>query len=463
MWWLLLACQQPAQHEAVLSPSSGSQTGFYEVAIETELQVSAVTVAGIATYDFAPTDLGYVFSIQGAPTTGAADVALTTPQGQVILEAAFTFSAPEHDIGVLAGIGASLTNGVQGGVPTKHGGLHAPTFQIARQAGIYHPIPLLVEPLFPSIGADDIGPAPECIVPDVASYVASSAIEVIQLINDEDEDRIGFYLAREDPDMTPHNVAVGNTSIADLAYGTESADFALQFLAHLVYDPYGNIEDPVPVGQLDLLDELAPDIIVSTDTFGNDLIGAIVEGSVLDPSLLTPLDAFETSLIVVVERLAASGAEVFLANMPRPTLLPLTDHKIALTLEGGSTQEEVADLLAEIDGMGLAYNDLLDREADRFDNVHVIDLYSTIANMEGQDFQVGGQTLWVGKFGGYLSTDGVHFSDVGYAMVANATMATMNDAMGLNLPMVSLDDEIDDDRHAPDRLRSDGLDIEACE
>ena len=54
-------------------------------------------------------------------------------------------------------LGASLTQGVQGGVPTQHGQLHSPPRYLSVQTGAYLPLPLMVDGLFPTIDAEDIG------------------------------------------------------------------------------------------------------------------------------------------------------------------------------------------------------------------------------------------------------------------------------------------------------------------
>ena len=458
---LLLACTPDT---LLVEPATGPMSGYYPIRLETELEVSAVEVAGLATYGLTTEDGVVEVWVQGAKSSGPAKITLKTPDGPQTFSDAFSYDEPLFSgFESFAAIGASLTQGVQGGVPTEHGQLHSPSRQIALEVGAFHPIPLLVKDLFPPIGPEHIGPPPECEVPDVVQHLASSAVAVLGKINDEENDRIGFYLAREDPDISPYNVAVGDSNVADLVNGPSEAEFSQQFLARLVYDPYGDIIDMVESSQLELVEALEPTVVISTDTYGNDLIGGIVQSEAVDPRLLTPLDEFEVALEELVERLAATNAEVFLSNMPRATLLPLTNIRRQAALDRGETEEEVDARLAEIEAMGDAYNAILAVEADRFDNVHLVDLATRVADIEADGLQVGNQSLSVEKFGGLLSTDGVHFSDLGYAMVANLFIDKINQAMGLEISQVDLDEVIEGDLHSPHALREGGLDIDACE
>ncbi|MBT3221103.1 MAG: SGNH/GDSL hydrolase family protein [Proteobacteria bacterium] len=460
--FLFFACS-PTE-PLVVEPATGPMSGYYAIRLETELDVSSVEVAGLATYGMTKEAGSIEVWVQGAKSSGPAEIVLETPEGPQVYEDAFSYDEPLFaGFDSLAALGASLTQGVQGGVPTEHGQLHSPSRQIALEVGAFHPVPLLVEDLFLTIGPEHIGPPPECEIPDVAQHLASSAADVLAKINDEENDRIGFYLAREDPDITPYNVAVGDSNVADLVNGPSEAEFSQQFLAHLMYDPYGDIIDKVEASQLELVEALNPTVVISTDTFGNDLIGGIVRSEAVDPTLLTPLDEFEEALVELVERMAATNAEVFLSNMPRATLLPLTKIRRQAALERGETEEEVDARLDEIEAMGDAYNAILAVEAAKFDNVHLVDLATEVATIEADGLQVGDQKLSVDKFDGLLSTDGIHFSDLGYAMIANLFIDKMNQVMDLDITEVDLVEVIEGDFHSPQALIDGGLDLDSCE
>ncbi len=456
---LSLACAPPLS----VSPDSGPQSGYFEITLDTPYDVTAVDVGGIATYELIDGADGPTVHVQGHPESGPVDITLHTPDGPVVYQDAFTYDAPEHELGTFVAMGASLTQGTQGGVPGQHAQLHSPSRWIAETTGAYHPIPLLAEPLFPEIGADDIGPPPACEVPDVPGHLAQAAIDVLNLLNDVEEDRIGFYLGRVDADIVPYNVAVGDTNVGDLIRGPDPDEFSQQFLAHLAIDPYGEVFDSVTVTQLELVEALQPDVVMITDTYGNDVIGSIVLAEDLDPDALTPVETVHDEIAELLQRLDATGAEVFVANLPRPTLLPLTAVRRQALIDDGVPEAEVNARLDAIEDAADGMRAALDTEAARYDRVHVVDLYSRVIEIDQTGLTVAGQSITVTKFGGVLSTDGVHFSDVGYAIVANEFISVMNDAMGTSIPAVDLELAIADDRHSPAALKSAGLAIADCQ
>ena len=68
----------------------------------------------------------------------------------------------------------------------------------------------------------------------------------------------------------------------------------------------------------------------------------------------------------------------------------------------------------------------------------------------------------VQKFGGLLGTDGVHFSDAGYAMVANLFIDAINAELGLDIPPIDLEPIVRADRASPAALVDAGLPIDQC-
>src|SRR5690606_16464443 len=141
---------------------------------------------------------------------------------------------------------------------------------------------------------------------------------------------------------------------------------------------------------------------------------------IIDPSLITPLASFQDDLAVLFERLDATGAEVFLSNMPRPSILPLTFEKRAVMIAGGARGAEADAASAEMDARAREFNDVLRAEAEGHARIHVVDVAAAIeALVDGGGLEVAGQALTVQKCGGLLSLDGVHFTNTGYAMFAN--------------------------------------------
>lgn len=403
------------------------------------------------------------FVDQGSPRPGPAELVVVSADGtETRLPDAFTYTpAADPVFERIAALGASLTQGVQGGVPTAHGLLHSPGAFVASRSGGFLPLPLLVPDLFPTIGPADIGPAPECEVPGVSAFVGDAALEVVGQLSTGDG--LDLSLGRQDPMLPAWHVAVGGAQVGDLEEGPASDDFAGQFLARLVYAPDVALGAPLPHSQLDLIDAAAPSLVLCTDLAGNDVILPVTRPGPIDLSALTPADAVAASVERVVARLAETGAEVFLATLPRPTLLPLAIDKRRRLVAEGYDAGEVDAVFETVDARAEANNAAMVAAADRYDNVHIVDLAGAVERVEAEGVAVGDQTLGPGKLGGLISTDGVHFSDTGYAMTANVFIERINDALGTDVPQVDLAAIAAADPYHPDALRAAGLDPTACD
>ncbi len=451
---LLLACSAGIE----MAPDSGPQSGYFYVDLSTELPVDSVAVAGVPAIGLEPITGGVRFMVQGAPIDGPVDVSILSQGEEHVYRDAFTYLPPTVDgFESFVAIGASLTQGVQGGVPGPHGQLHSPSRQIAEVVGAYHPVPLLVPDLFPEIGPEHIGPAPMCEVPDVPGHLAQAATDMLLKLNDPVADRVDFALGRQDPTMLPYNLAVGDTNVRDLVLGPDPDELSQQFLAHLAYAPYGEVLDKVDASQLELAEEHAPSVVMITDTYGNDVIGAIVQHDDLDPDDITQLSEVEADLAALLQRLSDTGAQVFVSNLPQPTLLPLTSVRRAERLAAGEDAAEVDARIAEIDARSAQFDAKLAELAELHDNVHVVDLNARVQAFADEGMEVDGQQLAIRRFGGLLSTDGVHFSDTGYALIADTFITQMNTSMGLSIPPIDFAQVLAGDPHGPAMLAERGL------
>jgi lysophospholipase L1-like esterase len=480
---LACLCQLACSASIVAEPASVPSSGYLPVLLDVPVEASAVTsvtIGGVAAYGLEPASDGRLAVMtQGAPDAGPATIVVHTADTSFETHGAIEF-LPSADalFDRFLAVGASLTQGVQAGVPSAHGALASPSRLISVQAGAYHPLPLLVDPLFPQIEPADIGPAPDCEVPNVVDHVASAAIEVLGYMEDPETELLGFYLVREDPDMLPFNLAVGGSDVEALVDGPDPADFAGQFLAHLSLDPYGGVTDAVPESQVDIAERLDPTLIICTETYGNDLIGAVVEGSFVDPDRLTPLDEIRGHMKRLVDRLAATDAVVFLANMPRPTLLPVTAEKrrafiadAVARAEANGTDTDAAEATATLDidariavveQAWLDYNAALDELTAPHANVHVVDFATAVAEIEATPLTIDGTVVTVQKFGGLLSVDGVHFSDTGYAVLANLFLDAIAVETGVDIPRIDLGPVLAADPHGASALRAGGVEPNEC-
>lgn len=475
----LVACSDEPRF---VDPSFGPQSGYYALHIA-EPSLDPTTVLGMRVgsnkaYDVAPeqvdTDDDAVLraTVQGEPEPGSVDLTIETTEGNVTIAAGFRYDPPvDPRFSRLVAIGASLTQGVQNGVPTHHGGLMSPPAQLARQLGGYFPLPLLIRDFLPPIAASDLGPPPACAPPDIVAFVAAQAFDVLPKLAD------GYHLARIDADIEVRNLAVGGARIATVVHGPPPDDFAANFVARLVYDPYNS--GPVERSQLDVLEALAPTMVVTTDLYGNDVAAALLEADVIDPSRMTSLASFEADLALLVGRLSATGAEVFIGNLPKPSLLPLTADKrarmIALAVEearmsGGDERAaaqaaatQADEAIAEVDAHAAAFNTALAQAVSAEPRFHIVDVAGRVADLADTGLQAANQVLTTQKLGGLLGFDGVHFTDTGYAMLANAFIDAVNSDLGTGVPLIDLAAILEHDAGSPSAIAAAGIDVSQCD
>lgn len=469
MFLALLACTPPAaEWAATVSPRGGTATGYESITIELSgfadepPLISRAWLGGVELFDLPdePSE-SFVATGQGSPLVGEVDLVLEVEGESTTIPAAFEVAGPIDPVfGRMVGIGASFTMGVQNGVPSAHGALASPGMLVARQAGAHYSLPLLVPGLFPEIGTDDIGPFPACEVPDIPGFVANASADVITTLSDENG--FVYWPGRETPDLMPQNLAVGGMKVGVLAFGTDA--FQLNFLAHLVYDPYGDLAEPPPNSQLELAVASEPTLVVSFDLLGNDLIASAVSDRYLEPSLATPVEDLVAPLDHIAAELNATGAQVFIANMPDPTLLGAARQKQALMVaEGEYTSEEAAAVAAEIRGFAVAYNAVLADAIAPYPNIHVVDVASVVADLAANGRAVGDTTLFVNLVGGFVSLDGVHFSNTGYGLLADTFVSAINEMLGMSLPAIDLAAIYAEDPNNLATLLAGGFDSESCD
>src|SRR5262249_51051293 len=103
------------------------------------------------------------------------------------------------------------------------------------------------------------------------------------------------------------------------------------------------------------------------------------------------------------------------------------------------------------------YNDALAAAAAPYPNLHVVDLFTATTTILHHGVDVGGVHLTGDEFGGILSLDFVHFTDTGYALIANVFIAAINDAKGWSIPSVDLAPVLAADPLSPANLQAAGV------
>jgi lysophospholipase L1-like esterase len=222
----------------------------------------------------------------------------------------------------------------------------------------------------------------------------------------------------------------------------------------------------------------------------NDVLGAVVRGSAVDGVTLTPVASFRSAYEQVVATLRTTGAFMIAANLPDVTAIPfattvrpvvtdpLTGAPILVngqtvplvgtkgplptgslvTLAASAYLAEGIGIPAAQGGSGLPLPDdvVLDpaevaairdrvnalnqviREICQAAAVPVLDVHALLEEITTRGREVGGVMLDDAFLtGGIFSYDGVHLTDLGYAVVANEWIATIN-ANGGHVPLVDL-------------------------
>jgi hypothetical protein len=216
----------------------------------------------------------------------------------------------------------------------------------------------------------------------------------------------------------------------------------------------------------------------------------VVRGRALDGVTLTPIGAFRNAYRQVVAALKATGAVVVAANVPDVTAVPFattirpfvadptTGAPILangqpvpllgptgplptgslVTLPASSLLAQGIGIPSAVGGTGLPLPDdvVLDpaevaairdrvnafnlaiREVCQEASVPVLDVHALMDELSMRGREVGGVTLTTALLtGGIFGYDGVHPTDLGYALLANEWIAVIN-ANGGKLPMVDL-------------------------
>lgn len=440
------ACGPPVE----VTPAEGSSFGHFSVTVKAEalstLDATApwsATVGGIAAYDVVRIDARTVrFTVQGHPQTGLQPIVVSALRVLVETGGFLRFLPPvDAHFSKLVAFGASLTMGCQDATFSQRSQLHGPATIIARQAGAFLGLPLVKPGYLPALGADDIDPAtcrPKQA--DIFSTISARAeADLIPKLKDTGGN-ISISKMRVDSNLTATNVAIGGFRVAETVEGARSLFGTV--LEHMVWDTRvdaaGLISAPAQT-ELDRVAALAPTLALTTDLFGNDYnnVNLYTEG-IPDLTALTPVSEVRASLKQVMDRLDATGAEVFLATGPDNTVLPAYPEKVARLKAAGFSDSDATSWLTAMRTRIGEYNAALQEEAKAHPKVHVVDLHARIATVLSEGVMIGTETLRPIPFGGLLSMDSMHFSDTGYAVLANAFLEEINASLGAQIPLADL-------------------------
>jgi lysophospholipase L1-like esterase len=197
----------------------------------------------------------------------------------------------------------------------------------------------------------------------------------------------------------------------------------IQFMTNLI------LGSPAPPNgasksQVDTAIALQPETVIIW-LGNNDVLGVFegIQKNITDP------EAFASAYLALLNRLRLSNpnSKVIVANIPDVTLIPMMAPFL---------QEDPA-LQPQLRGLVLAYNTAIATAAAAF-GIPVVDIYSVFNDLAKNGLKVGPQHLTTGSMGGLFSTDGVHPTNTGYAVIANQFISTIKDVFHINIRPINL-------------------------
>jgi hypothetical protein len=199
----------------------------------------------------------------------------------------------------------------------------------------------------------------------------------------------------------------------------------------------------------------------------NDVLSSVLSFDNLDASQLTPPDEFEADFTEIAQRLTKSATIVVFANIPDVTktgfLLDRQDLTHFVGSDYGLGEGEYTSIVAMflirlgLDDGSLIQNPnfVLDRDEiqqiqDRTATLNgiiakvasnvgmpVVDIHALFEEITNHPPVLGGIPLTHHYLGGIFSLDGVHPSNIGHALIANAFIQTINSRYSASIPPVS--------------------------
>ena len=466
---LLAATGLPACRGADLSPAAGPQFGYFRVRATPPRAVDprkppAVRVGGRAAFDVSPSPDGSTvdFTVQGEAAPGPQVVTLTDAAGAQVLSDPLTYQAPSHPaFRKVVAFGASLTQGIQSAGISQDSQLNSPAVQLVGQTGAFFPLALLRRGLLDGVRLSDFNDRCELDV-SIETLVSRRATdEALPRISRKGEVQIA--LARVDPAVEAQNVAIGGSTVSHVLRGPLGGNPLQAVMEHATWDLVEGLEPLLGVPakhQLDRVVDLAPSLLITVDLLDNDLISGIDLGGSTMPDLdkTVPLEALAADLEALFLRIDPLGAVVLAGNIPPLDLTRDVGLKLERLRQKGVPAAEIDAWHQRVVDHIARANLLLVAQAKKRSYLHVVDLNRDIGQvLRSGGLQVGGEQLSTRPFGGLMSLDNFHFTNTGYAVVANVFLAELNRALGLRLPEVNTAAVLAIDPLSPGAIARSGL------
>lgn len=256
---------------------------------------------------------------------------------------------------------------------------------------------------------------------------------------------IGFRL---NPMQQPTNLAVPGQTVGQALtmvpnFGAPGFPYffgpppqGIQTMTNLVLGfPAAFAQPPVAASQVDTAIALNPDTVIVW-LGSNDAIGFIEQ--VQNPPPTDP-GVFANNLFMVLNNLRMHGVQrIVLANIPDATLTPFLRSNLSPPQQAG-----IRALIG-------AYNQAIAALGAAF-QIPVVDIFQLVNRLAANGIRVDGRLLTTQAGGGLFSTDGIHPSYTGYALIANEFIKTMNERLDTEIRAVNISEVAAHDPNLPGR------------
>jgi lysophospholipase L1-like esterase len=354
---------------------------------------------------------------------------------------------PQADLSRLVVVGDSLSAGFQNGSLLDSQQVHGYASVVAAQAGTPLVFPLIAPPGIPNV-LELVSPGPPPIIIPAP----------------------GTSTGRDDPAVQVTDLAVPGANLHDVLDTRPS--FPIDDFTDLILGLPG-LFGSVSLSQLEWAEALHPTTLILW-VGNNDALGPALAA---DPALLTPVPIFRADFKTLMKRLAATGATIVVANVPDVTAVPaltpaeeiaeavglpisvidailgigpgdlVTPQGIALIpaiLANPSlgplpasvvlTKAGASQIRAAVD----AYNEIIATETFANGGA-LVDIHSLNERAGAHGRRVNGRLLTTEFLGGLFSLDGIHPTNTGYAILANAFIKTLNREFAAGMPPISVE------------------------
>jgi GDSL-like Lipase/Acylhydrolase len=266
-----------------------------------------------------------------------------------------------------------------------------------------------------------------------------------------------FDRSRQNPGSLASNLAVSGATTTSIL-----SDSAGQPIS----DETDLVEAPRTGTQIQIAQQLqAPFMICWIGN--NDVLGTALSFDHLDGSQITPLPVFKANFQAIVSGLTGWNDKVLFANLPDVTqvgfLMSPQDLKLFLGSSYGLPDGSYTTLptmllirigllppsilrdpnwvldpaeVQHIQNATAAFNKVIAEDAASV-NMPVVDVHGLLNTFEQDPPMIGDIPLLLRYNGGIFSLDGVHPSDTGYALVANAFIRKADSYWDMSIPPLS--------------------------